>query len=156
MKKPVTIIGAGNWLVSVDTVGPCVLELVQNRYGQAVELCNMGSAGLVLLDHLHGQELMIVVDACILGGYPGRIHVLEPNLHHPGGDVSSVHQIGPLETLTIAKHFYPEQMPKRILLILVETAGIDTDTQQAACQQVVAILDREIEAWYVKQMSSLR
>jgi len=32
-------------------------------------------------------------------------------------------------------------------LILVETQGIDDATEEAACRQVVTILDREIERW---------
>lgn len=151
MNKPVTIVGAGNWLISIDRIGSCVLELISERYDQAVELCNVGNAGLALLDHLHSQELMIVVDACVLGGDPGQIYTLEPDLSQPGGSGGSVHQIGPLETLAIAKHFYPRQMPRRVLLIMVETAGIDDETQQMACQQVVAILDREVAAWQATQ-----
>ncbi len=147
LEKPISIVGAGNWLISYDKIGPQVLELVEGRYGSEVELCNIGSAGLALLDYLHGQELMLVVDACLQGNQPGEICIVEPCLDTLNMNITSVHQIGPLETLTFAKRLFPERMPLRIRLILVETNGIDDKKEAIACQEVLAILDREIEAW---------
>ena len=144
---PVAVVGAGNWLVASDRAGPRVLESIRGRYGPDVAVRDMGSAGLALLDHLHGQELMCLVDACILGGPPGRVHVSEPSFEGTLTPVGSLHQIGPLETLTIAARLYPEQMPKRVVLIGVETEGIDDRTEELACEEAVAILDREIEGW---------
>jgi hydrogenase maturation protease len=144
---PVAVVGAGNWLIATDRTGPRVLERIRGRYGPEVAIRNMGSAGLALLDQLHGQELMCLVDACLLGGPPGQVHVSELSFDGIPDPVGSVHQIGPLETLTIAARLYPENMPKRVLLIGVETDGIDEQAEETACQDVVAILDREIECW---------
>lgn len=144
---PVAVVGAGNWLIASDRAGPRVLERIRGRYGPEVELRDMGSAGLALLDHLHGQELMCLVDACLLGGPPGRVYVSELSFEGIPASVGSVHQIGPLETLTIAARLYPEQMPKRVILIGVETEGIDDQTEEIACEEAVAVLDREIENW---------
>ena len=107
----------------------------------------MGSAGLALLDHLRGQELMCLVDACLLGGPPGRVHVSELSFDGIPDPVGSLHQIGPLETLTIAARLYPEDMPKRVVLIGVETEGMDDRTEELACEEAVEILDRQIENW---------
>jgi len=147
LEKPISIVGAGNWLISHDRIGPKVLELVKGRYGSEVELCNIGSAGLALLDYLHGQELMLVVDACLQGIQPGEICIVEPCLDTLNINITSVHQIGPLETLTFAKRLFPASMPQRIRLILVETYGIDEKKEAVACQEVLTILDREIGAW---------
>lgn len=146
-RKPVCVVGAGNWLVTHDRIGPRVLELVESRYGLEVELYDVGSSGLALLDHLHGQDLMIVVDAGMFHGKAGEIRTIEPDLRAPMPQVSSMHQIGPLETLAIANRLFPQNMPRRVLLIIVETNLIDDDTEEAACREVVTVLDREIEAW---------
>ena len=146
-RAPVAVVGAGNWLIASDRTGPRVLERIRGRYGPEVSIRDMGSAGLALLDHLHGQELMCLVDACILGGPPGHIHVSEPSFDGIPDPVGSVHQIGPIETLTIAARLYPEKMPKRVVLIGVETEGIDDRTEEIACKDAVAALDREIESW---------
>ena len=145
-RRQIAIVGAGNWLITHDRIGPRVLEMVQGRYGPEVELVDAGTSGLGLLDHLRGQELMFVVDACVFDGEPGEVRVLEPDLDAPLTRETSVHQIGPLEALRIGKHLYPERMPGRVLLILVETSEIDAATQETACVQAVSILDREIEA----------
>ena len=144
---PAAVVGAGNWLIASDRAGPLVLERVRGRYGPEVETRNMGSAGLALLDHLHGQELMCLVDACLTGGPPGRVHVSEMRLDGIPDPVGSVHQIGPLETLIIAARLYPEDMPKRVVLIGIETEGMDERMEEVACEEAVAILDREIESW---------
>ncbi|HWR59727.1 MAG TPA: hydrogenase maturation protease [Thermodesulfovibrionales bacterium] len=145
---PITVAGAGNRLLSVDNIGPRMLELVQGRYGPEVEICNTGTGGLNLLDHLHRQDLLIVIDACISGREPGEVFVIEPELDE--AEVRrdcSVHQIGPLETLITGHHLYPDRMPKRILLVLVETEGIDEEGKEAAGRKVIDILDREIRLW---------
>lgn len=143
--RRIAIVGAGHWLITHDRIGPRVLEMVQGRYGPDVELVDAGTSGLDLLDHLHGQDLMFVVDACVYDGEPGEVRVLEPDLDAPPTRETSVHQIGPLEALRIGKHLYPERMPRRILLILVETNEIDAAAQETACVQAVSILDRELE-----------
>jgi hydrogenase maturation protease len=144
---PVAVVGAGNWLIASDRAGPRVLERIRGRYGPEVEIRNMGSAGLALLDHLHGQELMCLVDACLGSGPPGRVHVSELRFDGMPDPVASVHQIGPLETLAIAARLYPGDMPKRAVLIGIETEGIDERMEELACEEAVAILDREIERW---------
>ncbi|MCP4695946.1 MAG: hydrogenase maturation protease [Gammaproteobacteria bacterium] len=150
--QAISVVTAGNWLILHDSIGPRVLELIQDRYGPEVELCDVGNAGLALLDHLHRQDLMIVVDACLLGGHPGEVRVIEPDLAASPLEAGSVHQIGPLETLFLADRLYSEKMPARILVIAVETNGIDANTHEAACQQAVSILDREIAGWQSLQM----
>ena len=141
---PVSIAGAGNALTTHDAVGPRVLELCEGRYGAAAELCHIGVTGLALLDHLRGQPLLIVVDACIFGGPPGEIVRMEPDLEQESGRPTSVHQVGPLEALTVAKHLYPERLPQRVLLLLVETNGLDHETQEKACRALLPILDDEV------------
>lgn len=141
----ISVVGAGNWMISHDRVGPRVLQLLEGRYGPEVELCHAGTSGLDLLDHLHGQELFLVVDACTLGGPPGTVHVFDrPDLVGVPSSAASVHQIGPLEALAVARHLFPEQLPRRIQLVLVETGGIDDQTFEEVCRDAVAHVDRQI------------
>jgi len=143
----VSIVGAGNWLLSYDRVGPRVLEQIDGRYGEDVATCDIGCAGLALIDHLHGQQLLIIVDACIYGGAPGEVIATTPDLERPPSRETSVHQIGPIEALVVVKHLYPERLPQRVLLLLVETEGMDDTTEAVACERVIAHLDRELDAW---------
>jgi hydrogenase maturation protease len=147
-KKAICVIGAGNWLILHDRVGPRVLELIRGRYGPEVEICESASTGLSLLDHLRGQDLLIVVDAAMFGGYPGQIREIDmagcwSDFAH--GQVTSVHQIGPFDALNIARKIYPDRLPHDVLLIIVETDDIDPETLDCACKRVSSIIDQKIE-----------
>lgn len=145
--RPVTVIGAGNWLLTHDRVGPRVLEKIAGRYGPEVEICDAGSGGLNVLDFLWGQELLLVVDACVEGGAPGEVRVIAPDLDAVPSSGLSVHQVGPVEALAVARALFPERLPQQSMLILVETDGIDETTLERACDEAVARLDEEIARW---------
>jgi hydrogenase maturation protease len=140
----VIVAGSGNWLLGHDRVGPRVLAMIDERYSQQVEICDLGTSALALLDHLHGQDLLVIVDACVGYGAAGEVLVMEPDLETTPGRGTSVHQIGPTEALVVASHLEPQSMPKRVLLILVETGGLTEIQERMACEQVVEVLDREI------------
>jgi hydrogenase maturation protease len=136
----VTVAGVGNWLVCQDRVGPRVLEMAAGRYGEDVELADIGSGGLALLDHLHGQNLLVVVDACFGRGQPGDVVVIDVE-QIAAATSPTVHQIGPAEALLIARHLQPETMPQRTVLLLAETGELDESQLDTACERVMAELD---------------
>lgn len=142
--RRVTVAGSGNWLLGHDRVGPRVLAMIDQRYSEQIEICDLGTSALALLDHLHGQDLLVIVDACVGYGAAGEVLVMEPDLTATPGRGTSVHQIGPIEALVVASHLEPQSMPQRVLLILVETGGLTEIQERTACDQVVEVLDREI------------
>jgi Ni,Fe-hydrogenase maturation factor len=112
-----------------------------------VELCETGTNGLALLDILHCQDLLIVVDACVGSGPPGFIGITDMDSCETLSRGASIHQIGPVESLLIGRYLYPELMPQRSLLITVDTNGLEKDREDVACDQAIKVLDREIGAW---------
>jgi len=140
----VTVAGSGNWLLGHDRIGPRVLAMVEQRWSHQVEICDLGTSALALLDHLHGQELLVIVDACVGFGTAGEVLVMEPDLETTPSRGTSVHQIGPIEALVVGSHLDPQMMPARVLLILVETGDLTESQEQAACERVVDLLDLEI------------
>lgn len=148
MAIPITIAGAGNWMVTTDRIGSLIVKQVQGRYAaEIVEVCSIGGAALALLDIIHSQELLLLIDACNGQDIAGKVRCYAPNLNSVTAITGTLHQIGPLETLLIAKHLYPETLPKRILFITIETENLDAELEIIACKKVIAILDREIENW---------
>jgi len=141
----VTIAGSGNWLLGHDRVGPRVLAMLDQRYPHEVDICDLGTSALALLDHLRGQELLLIIDACLGYGAAGEVLVIQPDLENTPGRGASIHQIGPVEALAVLRHLEPGSMPQRMLLILVETGGLSEDQEHEACERVVEVLDREIE-----------
>ena len=140
----IVIVGIGNWQVESDSLGPSVLAMLEGRYGETVFLKNIGTTPLGLLECLDSQDLMLIVDACVIDGIPGRIHVQRPDLDAEPQNLPTLHHIGPLETLMVARHLYPRQLPKNILLVLVETEGLERSMMNAARREVISIIDKEI------------
>ena len=144
---PVTIAGSGNWLIGSDRIGQRVLERVADRWGSEVELVDLGATSLALLDHLRGQELLLLVDACVGMGAAGEVRIYEPDLENVSGPSTSIHQIGPVETLAVARELAPDTLPRRLRLVLVETTGLSEVDEEKVCDQVIEVLDREVEGW---------
>jgi hydrogenase maturation protease len=144
---PITVAAAGNWIISCDRIGPRVLKEVERFAPPGVELSDVGMSGLALLDHLHAQELLVVVDACVGHGRPGEVLVEELDLLAPLGREPSVHQIGPREALVVASHLYPGEMPGRVRLVLVETGGLEESGEDDAVRNAADAVMNEIECW---------
>ncbi|MFW5936563.1 MAG: hydrogenase maturation protease [Desulfosalsimonas sp.] len=140
----VVIVGNGNWQVASDKAGPMVIKSLAGRYGASVQIKDIGTSALGLLECLDSQDLMLVVDACVKGGAPGEIHVIQPDLDAPLREKPGLHQIGPVETLMVAKYLYPHTLPKTISLILIETQGLNDADLEPVCQRGVSIIDRKI------------
>jgi hydrogenase maturation protease len=138
---PVTIAGIGNWLVAADRIGPRVLETIGERYGAAVELADIGSGGLALLDVLRGQKLLIVVDACAGLARSGDVIVVEGQPAEAATRGVSAHQIGPAEALAIARHLDPPNLPQRTVMVLAETADLDDGELERVRARVVTTVD---------------
>lgn len=141
----ITVAAAGNWIISCDRVGPRVLRELELLAPRDVELADVGTSGLALLDHLHGQELLVVVDACVGHGQPGEVLVEELDLLAPFGREPSVHQIGPREALAVASRLYPGAMPERIRLVLIETGGLEESMEDDAVRRAAGAVMDEIE-----------
>ncbi len=116
------VVCIGNDLVADDGVGHVIYHiLVEGGIPEDTTIKLLGLGGMDLLDHIHGEELLVVVDAVQLGGDAGTVHVLEwqdiPTLElRP----VSGHGIGIREAIHVAGRLYPETVPKRIFLVGVE------------------------------------
>lgn len=144
-KPAIAIVGSGHWWVASDRVGPTVLEKLEGRYGADVQVNDIGTSAFGLLECLDNQDLMLIVDACARGGAPGEIYVTRPDLENSVPCTPGLHQIGPMETLMVAKHLYPQKLPNIIVLILVETEGLEPSKLDIVCQQVVSVIDGFVE-----------
>jgi hydrogenase maturation protease len=151
---PVTVVGCGNWQVRTDRVGPRVLAALASKGAPDVITQDVGVSILGLLDLLRGQELLVLADACVGLATPGTILVREPDPEAPLTATSSVHQIGPLETLAVARELYPERLPLRTVLVLIETGGLEAEAEAETCRRAVEVIEEQIEGWRAASRSA--
>lgn len=145
--RQITIAGAGNCLVAHDRIGPKVVGDLRDMVGGEVEVVELRGGGLGLLDIVRNQDLLVVVDACALGGEPGGVEVFEfDGLPVDSGSVRgfTMHQIGPYEALKVVEALYPELMPERVCFVLIETCGLEGDapsmSQARAVERIMELI----------------
>lgn len=121
------VLCVGNDLVGDDAAGCHVYERLQDSVlppGTRVELLGLG--GLSVLDHLDGEENLVLVDAVSLGAPVGTVHVLPwddlPSLYVTP---VSLHGIGLREAIEVGRRITPEAMPRRVLLVGIEGRCFD-------------------------------
>jgi len=73
--KRILVAGIGSVLLADDGIGPYVVRLLQANYvfDEGVEVEDLGTPALDLIDHIAGLDALIVVDAVANGAAPGAI-----------------------------------------------------------------------------------
>jgi hydrogenase maturation protease len=73
--RKVVIGGIGNVLLGDDGVGPYVAQLLTSRYDfeQGVEVLDLGTPALDLIDQLSGKDVVILVDSVQTDAAPGTV-----------------------------------------------------------------------------------
>ena len=101
----ILIVGIGNLLCRDEGIGVHVIqEMEKIKLPDHIDLLDMGTSTMDLISHLEGVKKLIVIDAMRAGGKPGTIYKCKPEDLIPKGEQSvSLHDIGVIETLTMAK-----------------------------------------------------
>ncbi|MCZ7650131.1 MAG: hydrogenase maturation protease [Thermoanaerobaculia bacterium] len=142
---PVTVVGCGNWLMAVDRVGPRVLRELAGRRRPGVALADVGTTGLGLLDRLSGQELLILVDACVGRTAPGEVLVSHPR---PRGRPPAAHRHPPDRSPG-----GPGDRPRALSRAppaadragAGRDRGLEPEQEEAACGRAVAAVERLLD-----------
>ena len=99
------VVGMGNLIYKDEGIGVHVIQEMETmKLPGHIELLDIGTSTMDLIAYLDGVEKLIVIDAMKAGGTPGTIYKCKPEdlLPKEDGPVS-LHDIGLLETLTMAK-----------------------------------------------------
>ncbi len=101
----ILIVGIGNLLYRDEGVGVHVIQRMRGlELSGRIELLDIGTSTMDLISYLDGIKKLIVIDAMKAGGTPGTIYRCGPEDLLPEGEGPiSLHEIGVLETLTMAK-----------------------------------------------------
>jgi hydrogenase maturation protease len=107
-----------------------------------VELLDGGTASLDLLDSLSNRERVIIIDAVRGGGEPGTLYRFSPSdIAAEREHLSSLHQIGLLETMAMAE--YLGCAPCHVTIYGIEPKKVDWGLELSP--EVAAVVPRVIE-----------
>ena len=142
-RSPILILGIGNILLRDEGVGVRVVEAMQakNLSGN-VELVDGGTAGLDLLDVVADRRKVVVIDAVQADSEPATVFRFSPDeFTHQAIAITSLHQVGLLETLMMAKHL--GCAPQQVVIFGIEPKEIGYGLELSA--QVAAAVPKVIE-----------
>jgi hydrogenase maturation protease len=145
-RKPLTIIGLGNELLSDDGVGIRIVRALKQRLpsdGIAFEELSIG--GLQLLDYITDCEQCIIVDAVTSGKHPAgtTYRFIQTSDSNPVSLTSS-HQIDLAQVLTLAS-VMGGRVPRTVVVYGVE-AGDSTTFHDGCTREVSRAIPKVVDA----------
>jgi hydrogenase maturation protease len=122
--------GIGNVLLEDDGVGPYTVRVLEATYEfeDAVEIIDLGTPALDLVDQISGRDAVILIDSVDSGATPGTVLLYrkEDILRHPPAVRMDPHSPALAETLLGVDLF--GETPKEFLLI-----GVTGDSYNPGC-----------------------
>lgn len=120
----VLVAAVGSTLRGDDGFGPALLARLRPLLPPAVETGDFGTHGIALVQALHGRyDVLVLLDACVRGGPPGTVYVIQPDVSPPPSAATSagldaladVHVTEPARALTLARAL--GVLPARVWLV---------------------------------------
>ncbi len=143
------VVGIGSTIRGDDGVGVHAVRRLKRRDALPdVDIIELGTGGLALLDFVEGYDRLIVLDAIASGAPPGTVHLLS------GEDVARAthlgvgHEADLPTTLALGRKLGDRQMPENVVVVAVEASDIHTFSEQltpgvkAAVERAVAEVAR--------------
>ncbi len=120
-KQDLIVFFLGNPLMGDDSIGLRIGGMLEERLRRlGVEVVVTSESGLSLIDHMHGRDTAIIVDAVSTGSKPGRIHIYDLSDSRAGG-IMAPHYMGIPEVVKLMRSLGLSP-PKKIILIGIEIA----------------------------------
>jgi hydrogenase maturation protease len=147
---PVLVLGVGNILLRDEGVGVRVVQAMgQMELPPDIELFDGATAGLDLLDALAHRRKVVIIDAVEGDSEPGTVFRLSPEDLLPRQDAGvSLHEIGVLETLTVAERM--GTAPHEVVVIGIKpqdvSCGLDLSPEIARrVPEIIELVMAELE-----------
>ncbi len=144
VSRPSTLVlGVGNILLSDEGVGVRIVEAMKGReLSDNVELFDGGTASVDLLDSLANRDKVIIIDAVKGGNKPGTLYRFTPDdIAIQRQAFTSLHQVGLLETLTMAE--YLNCTPREVIIFGIEPKKVSWGLELSP--EVTGVVPRVIE-----------
>jgi hydrogenase maturation protease len=141
------VVGIGSTIRRDDGIGVRAARQFKERCSSPhVDVIELGTAGLSLLDFIDGYDRLIILDAIITGSPPGTVHELK------GEDVTKTvhlgvgHEADLPTSLRLGKQL-TGRMPSDVLVFAVEAGDIQTFSEQLSpeVQDAIPVVLARIE-----------
>ena len=143
------VVGIGNTILGDDGVGVYAAEQLQKcSLPTDVEVVELGTAGLGLLDIISGYDRLIILDAIVSGAPPGTIFELRGDDMSKTVHLSAGHEADLPATLALGRKCMEKCMPENITVIAVEASELTTFSEHLTPDVKAAIpevLERVME-----------
>jgi len=140
---PVLILGVGNILLSDEGAGVHTIRALETQgCPDGVELLDVGTGALDIIDIIANREKVIIIDAVRGGGEPGAVYRFTPNdmvIQSP--TPLSVHQFDIPGMLNMAK--LAGRMPEQVIIIGIEPKRVEWGLDLSP--EVAAVIPRVVE-----------
>lgn len=150
--RNILIGGIGGVLLGDDGVGPYVARLLDARYGfeEGVEVTDLGTPALEIIDELSGREAVILIDSVDTDAAPGTVLLYrKPDIMRYRPEVRmDPHSPALVDALLSAELF--GVAPADVLLVGIRAESFEpscnlSDPVKAVLDQVIAEVLRELD-----------
>jgi hydrogenase maturation protease len=139
------VLGIGSPIMCDDAIGLRVLQELEHRGVEGVDLREACASGLDLIEMMIDYDLVIVVDAIINSSNPpGTVMVLSPEDFSDTVHGTNPHEANIATTLELGRTLEPERFPKRIIFVAVEANDVFTVSEEMT-PELEAALDGTVE-----------
>lgn len=123
------VVGIGSTIRRDDGVGVRAARRFKARSPNSVDVIELGTAGLSLLDFVEGFDRLVVIDAIVTGAPPGTVYQLT------GEEVAKTVHLGigheaDLPTALSLGQKLSRHMPADVVVVAVEAGDITTFSEE--------------------------
>ncbi len=148
-KRPILIVGVGNLIQRDDGFGVHLIRaLAEESLPDDVDLFDGGTLGPEMLPWLEGRQKIVFIDSVNAEMEPGTVFRFEPhNLQYQTEEKTSLHQIGLIDTLSMAELM--GTAPEEVVIIGVQPKVVEWGEElspelQKVIPKVINLVRKEI------------
>jgi hydrogenase maturation protease len=125
------VVGIGSTIRGDDGVGVHAARQLKLRDALPdVDIIELGTAGLALLDFVEGYDRLIVLDAITSGASPGTVNVLTGNDVARAAHLGVGHEADLPTTLALGRRLARRQIPKEVVVVAVEASDLHSFSER--------------------------
>ncbi len=134
------VAGIGSIILGDDGVGVHAARQLKARgLGPEIDVAELGTAGLGLLDIAQGYERLILLDAMVSGAPPGTVHQLSGDQLNRAVHLGPGHDADLSTAVALGQRLLGTYMPREVRVIAVEAAELNRFSERLTPEVAAAV-----------------